>query len=1425
MRGGAEGGGVLKNIYKKSATIFISHNKIFMEKENKKSVSVFDEFVGKYEFSKTLQFGLVPLKMDDSKEKIIEDGNLSILRKYNIVETDVKTAESIKTAKFYLNIFHREVIDNALKILGFRGEDLKKYVGALEAIRKNSKNGDLGKEQKKKISKELRNNLSRVRDVLLKEIGNVFKNAGNETLLSKDCLIKLKDRFTQQKVNELRSENKDKGIEYPEVVYSDGKSVFEMNAGYLDDFHKNRELLYSIKNKKGSLGQRILSNFELFYKNIKTYEEKYKNSDIDFSEASQKLQRMEENEEPGIFDLDFYNKCLTQEGIDKYAEILGGKTHKQERKTNVLGLNQIINLYTQKKQNEHKENQKQKGQKKKKFNKKDYPIFSRLQKQILSEVFRKEIFIESDLDIIRELKFFLAKSVDKVAKAKDLIAFFLDHDKKGINLAQVYLSKSKISGLVNKVFKEPQSFMAVFRNGVFSLDFVSFDIIKTHFENNKLEYKDFFRNLVENRNGFEDFLFLLKHEIELLIEGGETMVRGGKKENIIALTKKKSAFEEKLKWFEEKVERDEKMKDEEEGEFCLAVLGYSQAISDIARRAEIFWLNEKQNVNIGEDNKDTIFYKKFDEFVGDDFVPFFYFDRFGSYLKRRSRNTTREIKLHFGNDHLLDGWDINKEPDYHGFLLRDRNEYYLGVGNKRGDLFHKKLGKSVEEVREAYNTDGKDFYEKIDYKQLDIGKFEGVAFGKGNDKKTPDELAKKKRELADEFLDGDIKKLEYYFQLKKEYDDFKTTRQEDKAWDRRFSKDKMRKLIEYYITCLGKREDWRRFNLEFKKPEEYKDRDDFVAHIQRQAYWIKPNKVSKKYIHEKVISGELFLFRIHNKDFYDFEKKSSNKNPYTKDGSPSAMHLFTRYFLELFSDENISNIKSKNPNKSIYELDGKAEIRFKPKTDNVKLRIYQKNKKDVTFFDERDGNKEKKVIQHRRFAKDTLTLHLKTRLNFGKQTDLFTFNKIVNGELLTKVPVKILGMDRGENNLIYYCILNERGEIEDEKCASLNKVGERKLENGKKEPVDYFQLLVNREGQRDWEQKNWQKITPIKDLKAGYLGNVLHWISEETFAGIDRGVATLNVLEDLGGSFKRTRFFRERQVYQGFENKLVKKLGYLVDKNCGNFRNAYQFTPIIDSVEEMEKNKQIGTVIYVPASYTSKICPHSLCGWRKRLYVKNSYSKEKIIGLLESMKIQIAFDKGNDRFCFEYEWEQEYKDNGKKETYGGIDKVFSSVSRMQWNDNQNKMIEFKDGTKVSITSKLKDLFEQNRIQLTNINKQLVDRKKELAAELFQNIIFYFNLIMQIRNYDREKEGGDADYIQCPSCLFDSRKSEGNGKLSLITNGDANGAYNIARKGFMQLCRIRKNPDDPMKLITNKDWDEAVCNWDAYIIKCGHRKME
>ena len=96
-------------------------------------------------------------------------------------------------------------------------------------------------------------------------------------------------------------------------------------------------------------------------------------------------------------------------------------------------------------------------------------------------------------------------------------------------------------------------------------------------------------------------------------------------------------------------------------------------------------------------------------------------------------------------------------------------------------------------------------------------------------------------------------------------------------------------------------------------------------------------------------------------------------------------------------------------------------------------------------------------------------------------------------------------------------------------------------------------------------------------------------------------------------------------------------------------------------------------------------------------------------------------------------------------------------------------------------------------------------------EFFVELIHLFKLTLQMRN---SVTGTDIDYLISPVMakngeFYDSRKADD----SLPCNADANGAYNIARKGLMLQERIRMS-DDQKKInfkITNKEWLDFAQN--------------
>ena len=75
-----------------------------------------------------------------------------------------------------------------------------------------------------------------------------------------------------------------------------------------------------------------------------------------------------------------------------------------------------------------------------------------------------------------------------------------------------------------------------------------------------------------------------------------------------------------------------------------------------------------------------------------------------------------------------------------------------------------------------------------------------------------------------------------------------------------------------------------------------------------------------------------------------------------------------------------------------------------------------------------------------------------------------------------------------------------------------------------------------REKERDKARKSWTKIENIKELKSGYLSQLVHKISELMIK-----YNAIVVFEDLNFGFKRGRMKFEKQIYQKLEKALIDK--------------------------------------------------------------------------------------------------------------------------------------------------------------------------------------------------------------------------------------------------------------------------------------------
>ena len=701
-----------------------------------------------------------------------------------------------------------------------------------------------------------------------------------------------------------------------------------------------------------------------------------------------------------------------------------------------------------------------------------------------------------------------------------------------------------------------------------------------------------------------------------------------------------------------------------------------------------------------------------------------------NYMTRKPYSQ-KKIKLNFENPQLLGGWDANKEKDYASILLRREGKYYLGIMDKESK---KLLGKSMP-------SDGA-CYQKMVYKLLP-----------GANKMLPKVFFAKSR-LAD-------------FNPSKEIIENYNNGTHKKG--KNFNLKDCHALIDYFKESIKKHEDWSKFGFKFSESTTYEDLSGFYHEVEQQGYKLSFTNVSASYIDKMVDEGKMYLFQIYNKDFSEYSK-----------GTPN-MH--TLYWKALFDERNLADV--------VYKLNGQAELFYREKsidcthpTHPANHPILNKNKDN----EKKESIFEYDLIKDRRYTVDKFMFHVPITMNF-KSTGADNINQLVREHLKDADAPHIIGIDRGERHLLYLVVIDMHGNIKEQ--FTLNDIVNEY--NGNTYRTNYHDLLDAREDVRLKARQSWQTIENIKELKEGYLSQVIHKITQLMVK-----YHAIVVLEDLNMGFMRGRQKVEKQVYQKFEKMLIDKLNYYVDKKAnaeqaGGLLNAYQLTSKFDSFQKL--GKQSCFLLYIPAWNTSKIDP--VTGFVNLLDTRYQNVEKAKAFFCKFEAIRYNSNKNWFEFTIDYNnFGQKAEGTRTKWT------LCTQGKRIRTFRNPEKNSEW-DNQEIDLTAALKNLFAHYHIDINGNIKEAISAQSDKT--FFTELLHLLKLTLQMRN---SITGTETDYLISPVAddngyFYDSRTCND----TLPKNADANGAYNIARKGLMLIEQIKKAKDIAnIKFdISNKSW--------------------
>lgn len=699
----------------------------------------------------------------------------------------------------------------------------------------------------------------------------------------------------------------------------------------------------------------------------------------------------------------------------------------------------------------------------------------------------------------------------------------------------------------------------------------------------------------------------------------------------------------------------------------------------------------------------------------------------------RKPYSVEKIKLNFENAQLLGGWDVNKEPDCTSVLLRKDGFYYLAIMDKKSNHAFDS---------DELPCDGK-CYEKIDYKLLPGANkmLPKVFFSKSR----IDEFAPSK-EIVEAYKNGTHKK------------------------GKDFNLAHCRRLIDFFKRSITKHEDWKNFPFVFSPTESYEDISGFYREVEQQGYMLSFRKVSESFINQLVDEGKLYLFKIWNKDFSEYSK-----------GIPN-MH--TLYWKMLFNEQNLAD--------TVYKLNGQAEVFYRKRSldmaDTTVHRASQPLVNKNALNKKRHSTFDYDIVKDRRYTVDKFQFHVPMTMNF-KAVGRDNINSEVLNIIRNGGIKHIIGIDRGERHLLYLSLIDLKGNIV--KQMTLNDIVNEY--NGNTYATNYRDLLAEREGNRTEARRNWKKIENIKEIKQGYLSQVVHIISKMMVE-----YDAIVVLEDLNMGFMRGRQKIERSVYEQFEKMLIDKLNYYVDKQkrideAGGLLHALQLTSKFESFKKL--GKQSGCLFYIPAWNTSKIDP--VTGFVNLFDTRyaNADKAREFFSKFDSIRYNDA--KKWFEFAFDYnKFTEKAKDTRTRWTlctWGTRIRTFRNPAKLnQW-----------DNEEVVLTDVFKKAFDEAGIDIHSNLKEAIctlTEKKHL-----ESLMHLMKLLLQMRNSITNSE---IDYLLSPVAdenghFYDSRTCDD----TLPKDADANGAYNIARKGLWAIRTIQESSETerPNLALKNQDW--------------------
>ena len=564
-----------------------------------------------------------------------------------------------------------------------------------------------------------------------------------------------------------------------------------------------------------------------------------------------------------------------------------------------------------------------------------------------------------------------------------------------------------------------------------------------------------------------------------------------------------------------------------------------------------------------------------------------------------------------------------------------------------------------------------------------------------------------------------------------------------------------------------------------KNASEYDSLNDFYKDLSAAMYHRSFEYISDECIEKLQNENKLWLFQIYCQDFSEHKKENSNKN------------IHTLIFESFFSEENKTN-------NFPIRLNGGFEIRYRDagltdgfvhKKGSVLLNKNDKNGKRIpdsvycklfAYVNEKKvelTNEEKyyiennllvtkiaqyDIIKDRRYIEPKYEIHLPFKLNSTSENNAVSKINDKIDEYVKKHKCNIIGIDRGERNLLCVTVIDSEGNvIEHDYLDCINN-------------VNYNELMTIIEKDRQNQRKNWKEISQIKNVKKGFVSYAVKAIVD-----LVEKYNAIICLEGLNDGFMQSRVKIEKSIYREFVKQLINKLSYMIINKKSSVIDVKQL-----AFNDCTSTFHNGIIYYVDPSYTSKIDNETgfanLFDFSK---ITNNETRKKFFKQMDDIK----FEDGVYRFQFKYSKFAVHKKYLNSKTFVA-DSWGTRIKRFKNEEG------YWDSKEIDLTQEFNKVFEDVDVN-KYILKDVILNDEKICSKVFE----LFKLIVQLRNTDKNN-----DYLVSPikkgqlyyntESIFYARDCEDE-QIFIQCNPDMEASYNIAIKAMLKIYHNKPKNED------------------------------